>query len=110
MANSAANGPGAGLDPARWAWKVYSDDWVQRSRGKTEISEPATGGFLGKAGMASADEIYAAAKWSAAVQREWAKVKPAERARVLRRAGNFFINNCAELLEWAQRENRRNRC
>lgn len=93
-----------GLDPARWNGKVYTDGWTRAAGDSIEILEPATGASLGQAGIATAEDIYAAAKRADAAQVEWAKVPPAKRAAILRRAGDFFEENHEELLEWVQRE------
>ncbi len=92
------------LDSSVWGGKIYTDGWTQGSAESVDILEPATGEVLGSAGMASPEDVFAAAKRAAAAQKEWAAKKPEERAAVLRRAGQFFEDNVEELNLWIQRE------
>lgn len=92
------------LDPSVWGGKIYTDGWTTGSAESVEVTEPATGSVLGTAGMASAEDVRAAATRSAAAQKDWAATKPEERAAVLRRAGDFFEEHAQELGEWVQRE------
>src|SRR5699024_9127547 len=92
------------LEPAVWSNKLYTNGWNEGSADPIDIVEPATGTVLGRAGMGSADDIRDAATKAAAAQRQWAKRKPAERAAVLRRAGQIFKDNATELTGWIQRE------
>ncbi|MEV4902715.1 benzaldehyde dehydrogenase [Citricoccus sp. NPDC055426] len=92
------------LESSVWGGKIYTDGWTQGSAESIDIVEPATGEVLGTAGMASAEDVFAAAKRAAVAQREWAAKKPEERAAVMRRAGQFFEDNVEELNLWVQRE------
>lgn len=95
---------GGALDRARWDGKVYTDGWTNSSGESIDVIEPATGAVLATSGMATSDDVYAASTRALQAQKEWAAMKPAERAAVLRRAGDFFVNNASELGEWVQRE------
>ncbi|GAA1681710.1 aldehyde dehydrogenase [Citricoccus zhacaiensis] len=92
------------LDPSVWGGKIYTDGWTQGSAESVDVIEPATGAVLGSAGIASAEDVYAAATRAAAAQREWAARKPEERAAVLRRAGQVFEDHVQEFNTWIQRE------
>jgi benzaldehyde dehydrogenase (NAD) len=92
------------LELSVWDGKIYTDGWTTGSDGVVDIVEPATGTVLGRAGMASAEDVYAAATRAARAQKEWAAKRPAERAAVLRRAGQFFEDHAEELNLWIQRE------
>lgn len=92
------------LDPSVWGGKVYTDGWTEGSAGTVDILEPATGSVLGQAGMASADDVFAAATRAAKAQKQWAAKRPEERAAVLRRAGQVFEDHVDELNTWIQRE------
>lgn len=91
------------LDQPRWDGKIYTDGWTAASA-TAPITEPATGASLGTTAIATGDDVFAAARGAAQAQREWAARPPAERAAVLRRAGDFFLANAEELGEWIQRE------
>lgn len=93
-----------GLDPQRWNGRLFTDGWTTGSAGTTDVHEPATGNVLGQVALANGEDVRAAARRSAAAQREWATQKPEVRAAVLRRAGAFFGDHEAELTEWIQRE------
>ncbi|NUL47279.1 aldehyde dehydrogenase family protein [Cellulosimicrobium funkei] len=92
------------LDPSVWGGKVYTEGWTEGSAGTVDVLEPATGAVLGQAGMASADDVFAAATRAAKAQKQWAAKRPEERAAVLRRAGQVFEDHVDELNTWIQRE------
>lgn len=102
--NNAATPNGAAIDQPRWNGKIYTDKWSDASGELIDIVEPATGAVLGSSAMATGDDIRVAARLAAQAQKEWALKKPAERAAVLRAAGDFFLDNAEELGEWVQRE------
>lgn len=92
------------LDPSVWDGKIYTDGWTEGSADPVDIVEPATGTVLGRAGMASGEDVFAAATRAAKAQKAWAATKPEERAAVLRRAGQVFEDHVQELNTWIQRE------
>ncbi|MFB9072746.1 aldehyde dehydrogenase family protein [Citricoccus parietis] len=92
------------LDPSVWDGKIYTDGWTEGSAGTVDVVEPATGAVLGQAGMASGEDVFAAATRAAKAQKAWAATKPEERAAVLRRAGQVFEDHVQELNTWIQRE------
>lgn len=105
MANNIAAKPnGPAIDQSRWDGKIYTDSWTTASGEPIDILEPATGAVLGTSAVATGEDVYASAKLAAKAQKAWAAVKPAERAAIMRRAGDFFLNNAEELGEWVQRE------
>lgn len=95
---------GQAIAQEKWEGKFFTNTWTAGTGGTIEVREPATGGILGTVAKASGEDVHTASKLSAAAQTEWAKTKPADRAAVLRRAGDFFVNHADELNEWVQRE------
>ncbi|GAA2046215.1 benzaldehyde dehydrogenase [Yaniella flava] len=87
-----------------WDGMLFTDKWTTGSGGTAEVIEPATGSVLGTVSKATGEDVFAAAKTSAKAQEQWAQKKPSERAAILRKAGDFFVNNAEELNEWVQRE------
>ena len=92
------------LDPSVWDGKIYTDGWTEGSADPVDIVEPATGTVLGRAGMATGEDVFTAATRAAKAQKAWAATKPEERAAVLRRAGQVFEDHVEELNTWIQRE------
>lgn len=92
------------LDSSLWSDKIFTGSWTAGSADSIDILNPADGSVLGRSGMASADDMRDAARTAAAAQKDWARTKPAERAAVLRRAGQIFEDHQAELIDWVQRE------
>src|SRR5699024_4280624 len=84
--------------------KINVSGWCAGSGGTQEVIEPATGNQLGSLGLASADDVYQATDAAARAQRDWAATPPAERARVLRRAGELWLQHRAEIEDWIVRE------
>lgn len=92
------------LDPAIWSGKIFDGQWVQGGGGEQDIAEPATGGTLGKIGIASPKDVETAAQAAAKAQVLWAATKPEERAAVLRRAGDLWNKYAEEVQGWIIRE------
>jgi benzaldehyde dehydrogenase (NAD) len=92
------------LDPARWDGKIYIDGWTEGSGGTQDVIEPATGGVLGRFGVATPADVGRAATVAARAQKEWAAKRPEERAAVLRRAGQLWEDQAEELQGWIIRE------
>jgi benzaldehyde dehydrogenase (NAD) len=93
------------LDPAVWSERVFSvEGWAPGSGGAADVVEPATGDVLGRVGMATHDDVTKAAAAAAQAQREWAAASYEERAAVLRRAGQLWLDHAAEIESWIVRE------
>ncbi|MGH8996255.1 MAG: benzaldehyde dehydrogenase [Acidimicrobiales bacterium] len=92
------------LDQDTWQSKIYLDGWTKGSGGDYDVVEPATGGSLGRLGLATPDDVARATERAAEAQRSWAAASYLERAAVLRRAGDLFAQHAAELHTWLIRE------
>ena len=92
------------LSPDLWAEKIFVDSWTPGSAGVRAVVEPATGDRLGAIGLAAPEDVVRASARAAAAQREWAVAAPAERAAVLRRAGQLFEQYADEIQDWLVRE------
>ncbi|WP_062435730.1 benzaldehyde dehydrogenase [Herbidospora daliensis] len=92
------------LDPKLWTGRIYSDGWVASQAGDAAVVEPATGGELGRIGVAGAEDVRAATRRAAQAQKEWAATNFEERAAVLRRAGALFEQYAEEIHQWIIRE------
>ncbi|MDR6639452.1 benzaldehyde dehydrogenase [Paenarthrobacter nitroguajacolicus] len=91
------------LAAATWTGKIYSNGW-QAGATVLPIVEPATGDQLGEMGVADASQVARAAESAAAAQPSWAKTPYHERAAVLRRAGELWLQHASEVQEWLIRE------
>src|SRR5215475_1388238 len=96
--------PVAFLDESTWRGKVYSGGWKRAAGGEAAVMEPATGAEIGRAGVAGPADVAAAAAAAAAAQPAWAAVPYTERAAILRRAGDIWRSNAAEIEQWDIRE------
>jgi benzaldehyde dehydrogenase (NAD) len=92
------------LDPRIWSGKVNIDGWTGASGGDAPVIEPATGTTLERIGLADAEDVKRACAAAAAAQRSWATVPYNERAAVLRRAGDLFVQAAEEIQDWIVRE------
>ena len=91
------------LDAQTWRGKVYSGGWVTAS-GEAAVIEPATGAELGRTGIAGPADVARAARAAAAAQPDWAARPYTERAALLRRAGQIWLEHAAEIEDWSVRE------
>lgn len=87
-----------------WESKIFDGEWVRGSADDRIVVEPATGKQLTTVGMATPDDVAAAATKASAAQKDWAARPYTERATVLRRAGQLFEQYADEIGEWVIRE------
>jgi benzaldehyde dehydrogenase (NAD) len=92
------------LDASLWEGKIYLNGWRKGGGGTADAVEPATGETLGSYGIASVEDVRAAATAASAAQKDWAKLNPEDRAAVLRRAGTLWEEHAAEIGDWIVRE------
>ena len=88
------------MDPAAWSGRVFIGAWVTGGAGDAPVVEPATGGELGRIGIAAPDDVDRAAERAVDAQRDWARRPHAERAAVLRRAGDLWREHRAQAEDW----------
>ena len=87
-----------------WHGSIFTGAWSPGGGESYTVVEPATGQTLAEIGAASADDVYAAAARAASAQKQWGRTTPAEKAAVLRRAGDLWAEHAAEIGEWIVRE------
>ena len=93
------------LDRSRWEGKIFTTGgWGPGSGGEYDAVEPATGTTLARVGAATAADVHKAAEAAAQAQRDWAALPYDQRAAVLRRAGQLFVEHEDEIHEWLVRE------
>ena len=91
------------LNEEDWTGKIFSDGWVDAPE-TVETINPATGEMLGVAGVGNAASVAAAATSAARTQRAWAATPIADRAAIVRRAGELLELHRAEISGWMIRE------
>ena len=92
------------MDSQRWSGKILLDDWVAGGAGVSDVVEPASGETLGQLGLADVADVRRAAARAKQAQRDWAATRPSERAAILRRAGQLWLDDQGELRDWLVRE------
>jgi benzaldehyde dehydrogenase (NAD) len=92
------------LDRSVWVGKAYSGGWHEPGGGQAPVKEPATGAELATLGIASPADIAAATAAAAAAQPAWAALPHTQRAAILRKAGEIWLANAAEIEDWSVRE------
>jgi len=92
------------LDLSIWHGKAFSGGWKEPGGAQAAVIEPATGAELGQIGLAAAADISAAAAAAAAAQPAWAATPHTQRAAILRKAGEIWLANAAEIEDWSVRE------
>src|SRR5262249_20037695 len=80
--------------------KIYSNGWTAGSGGDYPVTEPATGAELGRIGRAAPEDVRSAAKLAKEAQRSWAAAPYSERAAVLRRAGDLWLEHADGIKAW----------
>ncbi|KAF4410596.1 MULTISPECIES: benzaldehyde dehydrogenase [Streptomyces] len=92
------------LESGTWGGRGWTGRWERLSGGEADITEPATGGVLGRTGVAAAGDVDRSATAAAAAQPDWAAAPFQRRAAVLRRAGDLFTEHADEIKDWLVRE------
>jgi benzaldehyde dehydrogenase (NAD) len=92
------------LDQSIWFGKAFSAGWHEPGGGQAAVIEPATGSELARVGIASAADISAATAAAAAAQPGWAALPYTQRSAILRKAGEIWLANAAEIEDWSVRE------
>jgi benzaldehyde dehydrogenase (NAD) len=92
------------LERSLWEGKIYSGGWVTGSGGEYPAVEPATGRQLAMVGAATPADVHKAAEWAAQAQPEWAGLTYDQRAQVMRRAAQLFLDQEEEIHDWLIRE------
>ena len=76
----------------------YGGKWHEPKSGRyADTINPGTGGSLGKVADASAADIDAAVAAAKAAYKDWKRVLPQERAKLLRRCAEVLRENAREL-------------
>jgi benzaldehyde dehydrogenase (NAD) len=93
------------LTPAEvWNAKIYSNGWKKAGLGTAEVIEKATGAKLGETGVASAEDISAAAAAARSAQKNWAKLAGPARGDVLREVSRLLLAHSQEIADQLIRE------
>jgi benzaldehyde dehydrogenase (NAD) len=92
------------LEDRAWDGKVWTGSWTDGGGGTYTAVEPATGDSLGEVGRATAEDVAVAAARAVEAQRGWAALPFADRAAVLRRAGDLLLADGGEITAWLARE------
>jgi benzaldehyde dehydrogenase (NAD) len=92
------------MDESAWRGKIYSNGWTDGGGGEVVVTEPATGAEIAAVGLATPADVSNAAARAQEAQRDWAATPHAERARILRKAGDIWQANAADIEWWLIRE------
>ena len=92
------------MKASSWSRSLFSGDGIRGSGETAPVIEPATGNTLGEIALATGEDMRTAARDAASAQRAWARASYEERAAVLRRAGDLFVEHAAEIEDWLVRE------
>jgi acyl-CoA reductase-like NAD-dependent aldehyde dehydrogenase len=74
-----------------WSGKIYSNGWKRPGLGTAEVTEKATGAKLGEIGVASPEDVSAAAATARAAQKEWASLPGPKRGDLLREVSRLLL-------------------
>src|ERR1700681_2806046 len=87
-----------------WSAKIYSNGWRKPGLGTAEVIEKATGAKLGEMGIASPEDISAAAATAREAQKAWAKLPGPKRGDVLREFSRLLLADSGEIADQIVRE------
>jgi benzaldehyde dehydrogenase (NAD) len=87
-----------------WRAKIYSNGWKKPGLGTTDVIEKATGAKLGEIGIASPEDVSAAAATACEAQKDWTKMAGPKRGDVLREFSRLLLAHSAEIADQLVRE------
>jgi benzaldehyde dehydrogenase (NAD) len=87
-----------------WSGKIYSNGWKKPGLGTVDVIEKATGARLGETGIASPEDISAAAATAREAQKSWAKIPSPKRGDVLREFSRLMLAHSREIADQLVRE------
>jgi benzaldehyde dehydrogenase (NAD) len=87
-----------------WNAKIYSNGWKKPGLGTAEVLEKATGVKIGEIGIASAEDISAAALAAHEAQKAWAKTPSPKRGDVLREFSRLMLADSKNIADQIVRE------
>src|ERR1700726_2200199 len=87
-----------------WSAKIYSNGWKKPGLGTADVTEKATGAKLGEIGIASPEDLSAAAAPARPAQKSWAKVAGPKRGDVLREFSRLLLAHSDEIADQIIRE------
>jgi benzaldehyde dehydrogenase (NAD) len=82
-----------------WSGKIYSNGWKKPGLGIVDVTEKATGAKLGEIGIASPEDVSAAAATAREAQKSWAKVPGSKRGDVLREVSRLLLAHSDEIAD-----------
>src|SRR5260221_11509575 len=87
-----------------WSGKLYSNGWKKPGLGTVTVIEKATGAKLGEIGIASPEDVSAAAVTAREAQKEWAKGAGPKRGDGLRKFSHLMLERAEEIGDQIVRE------
>lgn len=87
-----------------WNAKIYSNGWKTAGLGVADVIEKATGAKLGETGIASAEDVSAAASAAREAQKKWARLTGPARGDVLREFSRLLLVHADEISDQLVRE------
>jgi benzaldehyde dehydrogenase (NAD) len=91
------------MNDSRWKGCCFTGQWQPAAR-TAAVVEKATGDIMSQIGIATVDDLAAAARAASAAQPAWADMPPDERAAIFRRAAQLVEKHRDELAAWIVRE------
>ncbi len=105
MTQSLTPPAGTWPDPGTWTGKVYDGTWTTPASGQTmSVTGPLDGTETAVIGVASPQDVAAAAARAAAAQRDWEEAGVAGKAAIFHKAAEAVQRHAADISGWVQRE------
>jgi len=92
------------LNSSPWKNCLFTGDWITASGPGNPVMEPATREILTETGLASVDDVKAAATRAVAAQKEWVSQSPRERSAIFLRAASYLEEHFEEFSMLIARE------
>jgi benzaldehyde dehydrogenase (NAD) len=87
-----------------WSANIYSNGWKKPGLGTADVTEKATGAKLGEIGIASAEDVSAAAVTARQAQKDWAELPGPKRGDMLKEFSRLLLAHSEEIANQIVRE------
>ncbi|MFC3171113.1 aldehyde dehydrogenase family protein [Acinetobacter vivianii] len=87
-----------------WKEYIFQGNWIKTNNLSRDIINPATGEMISTVQLASLDNVNSSVEIAVEAQKSWKNTSFESRAKILRKAAQFFEENIQTFIDWNVQE------
>ncbi|GAA5629814.1 Benzaldehyde dehydrogenase [NAD(+)] [Acinetobacter calcoaceticus] len=87
-----------------WKEHIFQGNWIKTNNLSRDIINPATGELISTVQLASLDNVNSSVEIAVEAQKSWKNTSFESRAKILRKAAQFFEENIQTFIDWNVQE------